>query len=87
MSVKGSLVSKESSASTALAPTAAAHAPKARWEMGRHVQVSTVVLCLWHVNYYIFRTTAKTIFRLKTSSCVHQQQYTVSCQSTLEEQT
>ncbi len=40
MSVKGSLVSQESSASTALAPMAVARAPKACWEMGQHVQVS-----------------------------------------------
>ncbi len=51
MSVKGSLVSQESSASTALALMAAAHAPQACWEMGRHVQVSMSVLCMFKVCY------------------------------------
>lgn len=40
MSVKGSPVSLESSASIALAPMAAAPAPRACWEMGQNVQVS-----------------------------------------------
>lgn len=51
MSVKGSLVSQESSASTALAPMAVAHAPRACWEMGQHVQVSMSILCICKVCY------------------------------------
>lgn len=74
MSVKGSLVSQESSASTALAPMAAAHAPKACWEMGRHVEVSMSILCMFKMCYAMPRYS-------------HVKQYNVPCQSALGEGT
>lgn len=57
MSVKGSLVSKGSSASTASAPMAAVPAPKACWEMELHVLVSASLVytfMLWDIENNIF---------------------------------
>lgn len=55
MSVKGSLVSKESNVSTASAPTAAARAPKAWWEMGQRVQVSMSIQCIFKMGYAMYQ--------------------------------
>lgn len=44
MSVRRSLVSKESSVSTTLAPSPVVHAPPACWEMGQPVEVKLSTL-------------------------------------------